>query len=357
MKNDKEPEEKSFSETLPFRNASWWHWEGENVRCELCFRSCLLAPGDVGFCNARRHVPFKGLSSLVYGRPLAWAVDPVEKKPLYHYFPGEFVLSLGTRGCTMDCPYCQNHQLVHAEISTREHSPEEIVAAGIEQNLSLLAFTYNEPTVWYEFLRDCASLWKEKGNHAILVTNGQMLEKPLRELAPLLGACNVDIKSFNKDQYQKLLKGSLADAQRFVEILVEQNVHVEVTWLVVPGMNTENSFFRSCTRWLASLSPFIPLHITRAFPAYRWKGPPPSLELLRNLRQEAREDLQYVYLGNTGVPENTQCHNCGNDIVIRSCYNALDIEVGKEGKCPFCGAPTHIITGNSCHNKQEGDEM
>lgn len=346
------PEKLSTQSTSPhssFPPTSWWHWEGENVRCDLCAHSCLIAPGKTGFCGDRKHVPLRGLQSLVYGKPLAWAVDPVEKKPLYHYFPGFPVLSLGTCGCTMDCPYCQNHQLVHANPSMRIHSPEEVIAAGEAEGLSLLAFTYNEPTVWYDFVRDCALLWQEKGKASILVTNGQMQELPLRELAPLLGACNVDIKSFNENHYKDILRGSLSRTQRFVEILLEEEIHVELTWLVVPGINTENNFFRSCTRWIASLSPFIPLHITRAFPAYRWQGVSPSLEDLHRLRGEAREDLFYVYLGNTGFPESTACHNCGNDIVIRSCYNALKVEISKEGKCNFCGVSTHIIPGDPQH--------
>ena len=234
------------------------------------------------FCGVRKHVSTQGLESLAYGKPLALGVDPVEKKPLYHYFPGSSVLSLGTRGCTMHCPYCQNHRLVSAPLPSREereHSPQEMVAAGVEQGISLLAFTYNEPTVWYEYLRDCLELWNQQEDcSGILVTNGQMTEKPLRELTPLLGACNVDVKSFNEEQYENLLGGSLTQAKRFVEILVEQGVHVEITWLVVPGINTEKSSFHSCMRWIASLSPFIPLHITRAFPAHNWNGFPPSLE-------------------------------------------------------------------------------
>ncbi len=332
-----------------YDTASWWHWEENAIRCDLCTRSCLISSGKTGFCQNRRHYPEKGLESLVYGKPLAWGVDPVEKKPLYHYFPGFSVLSLGTRGCTMECPYCQNHSLVYAQLSSRsfrKYSPEEVVAAGVERGLSLLAFTYNEPTVWYEFVRDCLFLWKERKGHGILVTNGQMREEPLRQLTPLLGACNVDIKSFNEKHYENLLGGSLPQTLRFIEILVEQDIHVEITWLVVPGINTEDNLFRSCIRWIASLSPFIPLHITRAFPAYHWQGEPPSLELLNRLREEAREDLSYVYLGNTGIPESTSCHKCGNDIVIRSCYNALDVEVSKEGKCNFCGTPSHIVTGN-----------
>ncbi len=319
------------------------------MRCDLCAHSCLIVPGRVGFCGDREHVPLKGLQSLVYGKPLAWAVDPVEKKPLYHYFPGSSVLSLGTCGCTMDCPYCQNHRLVHASPSDRTYSPEDVVAAGKEQELPLLAFTYNEPTVWYDFAFDCALLWRKEGKTSVFVTNGQMQEPPLRKLAPLLGACNVDIKSFNERHYKDILKGSLSQTRRFIEILLEEKVHVELTWLVAPGINTENNFFRSCTRWIASLSPFIPLHITRAFPAYHWQGPSPSLEELRRLRMEAREDLAYVYLGNTGFSESTTCYNCGHDTIVRSCYNALEIEIDKEGKCSFCGAPTHVVMGNSQH--------
>jgi len=247
----------------------------------------------------------------------------------------------------MHCPYCQNYRLVSAPLplpNEKAYTPRDVLAGGVEQGISLLAFTYNEPTVWYEYLRECLELWNEhEGCHGILITNGQMEQKPLRELAPLLGACNVDIKSFNEEQYKNPLGGSLAQAKRFVEILLEEGVHVEITWLVVPGINTEESFFRSCIRWIASLSSFIPLHITRAFPAHNWNGPPPSLELLYCLRQEAREELAYVYLGNTGSVESTSCHNCKNDIVKRSCYNALELEISKEGKCLFCGTPTHVI--------------
>lgn len=270
--------------------------------CGLCFRRCVLGEGQTGFCRARAN---RGgtVVPLNYGKVVSLALDPIEKKPLRRFHPGAPVLSVGSFGCNLRCPFCQNHAISMAgagELRSEELSPEALAALAEELkprgNLGA-AYTYNEPLVGYEYIRDCAEAVRARGMSNVLVTNGTVEEAPWRALLPLIDAANIDLKGFTEAWYQRL-GGDLETVKRNIAIAAE-SCHVEVTTLLVPGENDSEDEIRALARWLAGVSPDIPLHISRFFPRYRMTDRPPTpAETVYRLADAARETLRYVYTGN-----------------------------------------------------------
>ena len=271
--------------------------------CSLCPHHCALEAGQTGLCRARTNRGGKIVCSS-YGRVTALAVDPVEKKPLRRFYPGSRILSVGSFGCNLRCPFCQNSEISMADSGTRtiELSPNQLTAKAAELSQSTpgnlgVAFTYNEPLVGYEYVRDCCILIRHAGMKTVLVTNGFICEEPLRELLPLVDAMNIDLKGFTQHYYE-WLGGDLETVKRAIEIAAAQ-CHVEVTTLIVPGGNDSEEEMRAEASWLASVSQEIPLHITRFFPRYRVQEEAPTpLATIDHLCAEARKNLRYVYAGN-----------------------------------------------------------
>lgn len=273
-----------------------------SVTCELCFHRCKLEEGRTGFCRARACrngvvVP------LNYGKLTSLALDPIEKKPLRRFHPGSLILSAGSFGCNLRCPFCQNHEISMVGgggIQTVEISPEQLADKAIElvpQGNIGVAYTYNEPLVGYEFVRDCAALVHDRGLSNVLVTNGTIEETPWKELLPLVDAVNIDLKGFTPEWYKRL-GGDLDAVKRSIALAVEQ-CHVEVTTLLVPGENDGAEEIRELARWLASISPNIPLHLSRFFPQYQMTDRPPTpVERVYGLAEAVRGYLSYVYTGN-----------------------------------------------------------
>lgn len=271
--------------------------------CPLCPHHCALLPGQQGLCRARANVDGEVVCTN-YGKLTAIALDPIEKKPLRRFFPGRFILSVGSYGCNLRCPFCQNSDISMKgeEARTVSVSPEELLAravalAGKEPGNLGVAFTYNEPLVGYEYVRDCAYLLREAGLLTVLVTNGMICEEPLSALLPLVDAMNIDLKAFNQSYYD-WLGGDLETVKRAIERSAKQ-CHVEVTTLIVPGENDSEEEMEASAAWLASLDPEIPLHISRFFPRYKVqdRGPTP-VEAIQRLRGTAKKHLRYVYAGN-----------------------------------------------------------
>ena len=256
--------------------------------CNLCPHHCELAEGQIGFCRTRCNDNGQ-IKSLNYGRVTSLAIDPIEKKPLYHFYPGSVILSLGSFGCNMACPFCQNHTI--SQGGEREVR-WQLSSIGV-------AFTYNEPLLSYEYLRDTLPLLRQKGQKTVLVTNGQIEEELLRELLPYVDAMNIDLKTFAEKTYAKL-RGSLRAAQRTIQMAAEAGVHVEVTTLVVPGISDDVNEFCEEVDWLAAVSREIPLHLSRYFPRYQYKAPVTPLDKLYELQRIAQKCMKYVYLGNVG---------------------------------------------------------
>lgn len=269
--------------------------------CELCFHRCQLNEGQTGLCRARANrdgviVP------LNYGRITALALDPIEKKPLRRFHPGSLILSVGSFGCNLHCPFCQNAGIAAAgaQTATRDCSPEQLVQLALElQNKGNIgvAYTYNEPLVGYEYLRDCAALVRQAGMANVLVTNGTIAEGPWQELLPLLDAVNIDLKGFAESWYKRL--GGDLDTVKHSITLAAGQCHLEVTTLVVPGENDSETEMRALSAWLASVSPDIPLHVSRFFPRHQMQDRPPTpMSTVYRLADVAREQLRYVYTGN-----------------------------------------------------------
>lgn len=272
-----------------------------SVTCDLCFHHCRLGEGQTGLCRARANrngtiVP------LNYGKLTVLALDPIEKKPLRRFHPGSRILSVGSFGCNLHCPFCQNAGIaaVGAETCTRDCTPDRLVQEALrlqgEGNIGV-AYTYNEPLVGYEFVRDCAGLVHRAGLVNVLVTNGTIGEAPWRALLPLLDAVNIDLKGFTEDWYRRL-GGDLATVKRSIALAAEA-CHLEVTTLVVPGENDTEEEMRALSAWLASVDPDIPLHVSRFFPRHRMQDRSATpVRTVWRLAEVARERLRFVYTGN-----------------------------------------------------------
>lgn len=269
--------------------------------CTLCFHHCQLDEGQTGFCRARAGRGDK-IVPLNYGRLTSLALDPIEKKPLRRFHPGSQILSVGSFGCNLRCPFCQNASIaqVGSEAPTRNVTPEELTNLARELvphgNIGV-AYTYNEPLVGYEYVRDCAEHIHQAGLLNVLVSNGTIEEKPWRELLPLIDAANIDLKGFN-DSWYRSLSGDLATVKRNIAIAAE-HCHVEVTTLIIPDSNDSPAEMQAEAKWLAAINPDIPLHISRFFPRHHMTNRPPTpVDTIYHLADIAREHLQYVYTGN-----------------------------------------------------------
>lgn len=272
------------------------------AQCELCFHRCGLEEGQTGLCRARANRAGE-IVPLNYGKITSIALDPIEKKPLRRFHPGGLILSVGSFGCNLRCPFCQNHEISMAGAGERpvlELSPQALAerAAALRPHGNLgAAYTYNEPLAGYEYVRDCAGEIRRRGMLNVLVTNGTVAEGPWRALLPLIDAANIDLKGFTQQWYRRLggdletVKGSIAAAAEYC--------HVEVTTLLIPGENDSPEELCALARWLAGISPDIPLHLSRFFPCYAMGHVPPTpVETVYRLAEQAREFLRWVYTGN-----------------------------------------------------------
>lgn len=277
--------------------------ETDGVVCGLCPHHCRIAEGGTDLCAARTNRGGK-IVCQNYGQVTSLALDPIEKKPLYHFHPGSVILSVGSYGCNLLCPFCQNHEISRAkagDLRTETLPPEALVQLAEDTRQKYgnigVAFTYNEPLVSYEYVLDCAKLLREKDLAVVLVTNGQMCEAPLRNLLPYVDAMNIDLKGFTQAFYD-WISGDLETTKTAVRLAVEAGVHVEVTTLVIPGRNDNEKEMEAEARWLASISKEIPLHLSRYFPRYHCDIPMTPRKTLEKLKKIANQYLRYVYIGN-----------------------------------------------------------
>lgn len=284
----------------------------KKLSCHLCHHSCELSEGETGFCKTRGNRGGR-LLSLSYGLLTSLALDPIEKKPLYHFHPGSRILSAGSFGCNLACPFCQNYSISQAgegelcfsegERGLRAYRlpPEELLSLALDtrekhDNIGV-AFTYNEPLMNYEYVRDCAELLKEKGLSVVLVTNGELSAAPFRRLLPLVDALNIDLKGFSPEFYE-WLGGDFEEVRGNIRAAFEAGCHVELTTLVIPGENDSGVQMELEAKWISSLSPEIPLHLSRYFPRYRLETPATPVETLQKLQEIAQKYLRHVHLGN-----------------------------------------------------------
>ena len=278
--------------------------------CDVCFRQCKIEENSIGFCGARTCVNGT-ITAANYGKLTSVALDPIEKKPLKMFFPGSMILSLGSYGCNLRCPFCQNSSISWSKKAFEYkdkadyYSPQEIVNTALKlrsQGNIGLAFTYNEPLIGYEFIRDTAKLSKQNGLKNVLVTNGTATLKVLEEISPYIDAMNIDLKAFTNDFYKNFLQGDFKMVKDFITQAV-QTCHVELTTLIIPGKNDTTEEMRELSTWVSTLqSKFnkkIPLHITRFFPAFNYTaGEPTPVSTIMTLVEVAKEKLEYVFAGN-----------------------------------------------------------
>ena len=339
------------------KEARFWESAGGEgrVHCFLCPHDCQIAPGKVGVCGQRENRDGK-LYSRIYARATTAALDPIEKKPLYHFMPGSSVLSLGTVGCNFKCPFCQNWSISQVEAETEELLPEAAVGLALRKRAAGIAYTYNEPMIWLEYVIDTARLAREKGLANVLVTNGYVNEAPLAEALPFIDAMNIDVKSFDEQFYKDLCKGTLAPVIARAEQARAAGVHVEITNLVIPGYNDRSALYEELAGWMAEkLGPRTPLHLSAHFPRYRLKAPATGLQTLLAAREAALKHLRHVYLGNVNVTEgaDTRCGECDATLVKRSGYEIDSSGLDTEGRCGSCGIDGPLVLRPAWSGKAE----
>lgn len=329
------------------KEARFWEPAGEGgvVRCRLCPHECRIAPGKTGICGQRENRDGV-LYSRIYARATTAALDPIEKKPLYHFMPGSDVLSLGTVGCNFKCPFCQNWSISQVEAETEELLPEAAVGLALRKRAAGLAYTYNEPVIWLEYVIDTARLARERGLVNVAVTNGFVNEEPFAEALTCLDALNIDVKSFDEEFYRELCKGRLAPVLARAEQAKRAGAHVEITYLIIPGHNDRSALYEALAEWMAEkLGPETPLHFSAHFPRYRLKAPATGIDTLFGARDAALKHLKYVYLGNVSVAEGsgTPCRECDATLVTRSGYDIDSSGLNAEGQCAKCGAAGPLV--------------
>ncbi|WP_297488806.1 AmmeMemoRadiSam system radical SAM enzyme [Thermococcus sp.] len=335
------------------REAMYWEPLGDGrVRCKLCPLNCIINEGQRGSCRVRKNIGGK-LYTLNYGKVSAIGTDPVEKKPLFHFWPGSCALSISTVGCNMHCKHCQNWEISQSDESfpyLHDMTPEMVVEIAKRYSCESIAYTYNEPVIWYEFVLDTAKLAKREGLYNLLITNGYINEEPFRELAPYIDAMNIDIKAFDDKFYMKIASVPSGEPSRRTAVIAKKDygIHVELTYLIIPTLNDREEEIRAFARWvLENLGDDTPVHFSRFFPHYKLTHLPPTpVETIDMAYRAAREEgLKFVYVGNVpGHPgENTYCPNCGRPVIVRQGFEVLEYHITEDGRCEYCGEKIPIV--------------
>jgi pyruvate formate lyase activating enzyme len=319
--------------------------QGAYVRCGLCPHRCVLAEGERGTCRVRENRGGK-LYTFVYGNPCTVNVDPIEKKPFYHFLPGTLALSLATAGCNLRCQYCQNHTISQhppEEIQSYDAPPEAITTATAQSGTPTIAYTYSEPIVFYEYMLDTARLARRAGLRNVVISAGYISAEPLRELCRAVDAIKIDLKGYNEDFYRQVCGGTLAPVLEAIRVIHEMGVHLEIVNLVVPTLNDDQAELRALAEWvMETVGPDVPLHFSRFHPDYQLMNLPPTpLETLEAARQTALDvGLHYVYMGNVPGHEgnHTYCPGCGQMIIRRAGMATAAMNV-VDGRCGYCRTP------------------
>ncbi|MCQ2377231.1 MAG: AmmeMemoRadiSam system radical SAM enzyme [Methanocorpusculum sp.] len=317
-------------------------FDAENARCGLCARRCRILPGETGFCRVRQNI-WGTLYTKTYGRLTACGTDPIEKKPLNHFLPGSTTLSISSFGCNFTCLHCQNHELSQCtDTDTADASPMNIISSAKDTGAQSISFTYNEPTVFYEFMYDTAREAKRAGLKTIMVTNGYLSCEAQKEIAPYMDAVRVDLKAFSDAFYRDVCGG--AALQPVLDTIVrtkELGCHLELVTLLIPGLNNSEEELSSMLEWeMETLGPAVPHHFTAFYPMYKMKDVPPAAysHLDAAFRLAKKEGLYYPYTGNLYHPEGTTtyCPDCGAVLIRRRGYRA-DASGLINGRCSRCG--------------------
>lgn len=333
------------------KEAMFWKTERDrSVRCGLCHHRCLIGDGKQGICGARENRDGK-LYSLVYGNPVSIAVDPIEKKPLFHFLPGSQSLSIATRGCNFRCLHCQNCDIsqVRAEPPTGSEDvpPQEIVRLAQEKGCASVSYTYTEPTIFFEYAYDIARLASQKGLKNIFVTNGYITPEALREIKPFLNAANIDLKFFDDDMYRQICGARLAPVLDMIKLYHDLGIWVEITTLVIPTYNDSDEHLRKIAEFIVQTDPFMPWHVSAFYPAHKMlhvaPTPPATLQRARKIGFQA--GLKHVYTDNVLDEDGaaTICPECNAAIIQRSRLTRQTLNGLVHGACPYCKTGIHGV--------------
>jgi pyruvate formate lyase activating enzyme len=321
------------------------------VKCLLCAQGCVIRPGERGKCRARMNVNGE-LRSLVYGRPVSIHADPIEKKPFYHFLPGSEAFSFATSGCPLHCKFCQNWEISQSQpedFDIKPASPGAMVAAASSRKSPVIAFTYNEPTVFIEYLADTAALARKQKLRCVMVSCGFMNSEPLKELCGLLDAIKIDLKGYSEDFYRNVCSAELRPVLNSIRQIARTGVHLEIVNLVVPTLNDSDKMLRELADWIiGEIGPDVPIHFTRFHPNYQLlhlaPTPVATLERARNIA--IGNGIRYAYIGN--VPDHpgnhTYCPQCGKAVIRRSSFFITELNM-ERGKCKFCGRAISGVWG------------
>lgn len=316
----------------------------DSVKCMLCPQNCFIRSGKYGSCGVRKNID-GDLYTEVYGKISAYNFDPIEKKPLYHYYPGSNILSIGSIGCNLHCAFCQNYEISQRSgderRSLQDKTPEDIVVSARKRTGNIgISYTYNEPTVWYEYMLDIAVLAAKEDLKNVMVTNGFINKEPLEELIRYIDAFSIDLKAFTEDFYKNISFARLEPVMENMKFIKARGKHLEIVNLIIPALNDDKNIFGEMVNWIEKeLGKDTVLHINRYYPVYKMDVPATPVSTLKELYKLAKKQLNYVYIGNIGGMEevqNTRCSSCGEVVVKREGYfikkSGLD-----RGKCVFCG--------------------
>jgi len=328
--------------------ARWWQKQPKGIECFLCPRRCLIAEGHYGFCNVRKNESMT-LLTIAYNHPIAVNLDPIEKKPLYHFFPGSQILSIGTIGCNLACEFCQNWDISRAkpdQTPRREITPEAVIKIAQQAGSIGIAFTYNEPTIFGEYVLDIATLAHQSGLKTVMVSNGYITTQALDDIYPLIDAANIDLKSFSENFYRRYCQGQLKPVLEAIERIKSIGTLLEITTLLIPDLNDSDPEIEQLTRWIADhLGLDTPLHFSAFHPDYHLqhlnRTPKATLDRARMIARN--QGLHYVYEGNvlSDREDATYCYKCGKLLIERDGFRVLRNNL-KGNRCS-CGAKIAIV--------------
>jgi len=327
------------------KKALLYQKEGEIVTCLLCAHGCRLKENRVGICGVRKNVN-GDLYSLNYDKVCATHADPIEKKPLYHFLPSSVSYSVATMGCNFKCTFCQNNTLSVVESENRIYgekiSPEELVSTAVKYGSGSIAYTYSEPTIYFELMLETAQLAREKGLKNVMVTNGYMSPGALEMISPWLDGANIDLKAYSEDFYKKYCGAALAPVLDTIKGMKERGIWVELTTLLIPGLNTDEAEINELISFIVGVDKSMPWHVSRFFPQHRMLDipPTPAGSIFNVLEKGDGMGLQYVYAGNVADDRftHTHCPSCNTVLISRNGYNTRVLEL-RDGKCGNCGVP------------------
>jgi len=314
------------------------------VHCRLCPAECRLKPDRRGICKVRYNENGR-LMTDNFGETVTVAIDPIEKKPLYHFNPASEIVSIGANGCNLSCSHCQNWNISQEKVRTAYIAPEKLPEVAARQNSIGIAYTYTEPIIWFEYIIEAAPAVREAGLVNVMVSNGYINPEPLRDILPLIDAWNVDLKGMRPEFYRRICRGKLEPVLEALEIIGKSPAHLEVTNLIIPGLNDKDEDFHRLGEFLAGIDKLIPLHLSAYHPSYKLDNPPTPRDTLIRAHRIAGEYLSYVFVGNMEIKgcSNSYCPDCRNLLIERAWYRVRLAGIESDGRCRKCGLKTGII--------------